>query len=95
MSYSVIFHPGALREFDKLPKELQSRLGETVDRLAEDPRPQGSVKLADVDAYRVRVGVYRVAYAVQDERLVVLVVKVGHRRDIYREIAVIKQRLKE
>ena len=93
MSYEVIFHAGALREFDKLPDATRRRLTRIIDDLAEEPRPQGVVKLASVDAYRIRVGDYRIAYAVRDERLVVLVVKVGHRRDIYKEIATIRQRL--
>ena len=95
MSYELIFHPGALREFDGLPRVAQERLRGAIDDLAEEPRPRGAVKLTDADAYRVRIGPYRVAYAVRDERLVVLIVKVGHRRDVYREIVTIRQRLKE
>ena len=95
MSYEVIFHAGALREFDKLPDAARKRLTRVINDLAKEPRPQGAVKLAGVDAYRIRVGDYRIAYAVRDERLVVLVVKVGHRRDLYKEIATIKQRLKQ
>jgi len=93
MSYEVIFHAGALREFDKLPDATRRRLTRIIDDLAEEPRPQGVVKLASVDAYRIRVGDYRIVYAVRDERLVVLIVKVGHRRDIHKEIATIRQRL--
>jgi mRNA interferase RelE/StbE len=94
MSYEVILHPGALREFDKLPRLAQRRLSQVIDGLAEEPRPQGAVKLAGPHAYRLRVGTYRIAYAVRDERLVVLIVKVGHRRDVYTDIETIKQRLK-
>jgi len=95
MSYEVIFHPGALREFDKLPKKVQERFGRVIDSLAEEPRPQGIVKLTGLDAYRIRVGTYRMAYCVKDERLVVLIVKVGQRSGIYKEIETIKKRLTE
>lgn len=93
MSYEVIIHPGALREFDKLPKTAQKRVAEAINALANEPRPPGAVKLADAEAYRFRVGTYRIAYAVKDERLVVLVVKVAHRRDIYSHIETIRRRV--
>lgn len=94
MSYQVLFHPGALREFDKLPKAVQKKLTEVIDNLAEEPRPQGTVKLTGADAYRIRVRMYRIIYSIKDEQLLVLIVKVGHRKDIYKEIDSIKQRLK-
>ena len=55
-----------------------------IENLAENPRPPGAIKLAGQEAYRIRVGDYRVVYAIADERLVILVVDVGHRREIYR-----------
>lgn len=94
MSYEVIFHPSALKEFDKLPKAVQKRIGEVVDALREEPRPQGAVKLTGIEACRLRVGTYRIAYAIRDERLIVLIVKVAHRSSIYRDIEAIKNRLK-
>ncbi|MHB9035509.1 MAG: type II toxin-antitoxin system RelE family toxin [Armatimonadota bacterium] len=95
MSYEVIIHPGALREFDKLPKDAQKRLAAVIDDLEDDPRPLGTVKLADVDAYRIRIGTFRIVYAVRDERLVILVLKFGHRKDIYKDIETVRRRLKE
>jgi mRNA interferase RelE/StbE len=94
MSYRILFHPGALREFDKLAKPDQKRLAEHIDDLSREPRPQGVVKLTGVDAFRIRVGACRVIYTIKDDTLVVLIVKLGHRRDIYKEIEAIKQRLK-
>ncbi len=85
MGYKVAFAAGAKRQFDKLPKPAQQRLGEAIAQLAEDPRPPGVVKLSGEEGlYRVRSGNYRVVYRVEDDRLLVLVVKVGHRREIYR-----------
>lgn len=94
MRYEVVFDSGALREFDKLPKASQARLGEVISDLSIDPRPQGSVKMAGVNAYRIRAGVYRAVYGVKDERLIVLVVKVGHRKEVYEDIELIRRRLK-
>jgi len=64
---------------------LQARLGRRIDSLAENPRPQGIKKLAgEDDLFRLRVGDYRIIYQIQEKRLVVLVVGVGHRADVYR-----------
>lgn len=63
------------------------RLVEAIDKLAENPRPRGCKKLAGrYDLYRIRVGRYRVVYAIRDEVLVVVIVAIGHRRDVYRRI---------
>ena len=67
-------------------KRLALRLREAIDGLAENPRAPGSVKLqGDGELYRVRVGDYRIVYQIQDAVLVVLVVQIGHRREIYRQ----------
>lgn len=95
MSYQVLFDSGAAREFAKLPQTHKRQLAEAIDHLAEDPKPIGSKKLVNTDAYRIRVGDYRMVYAVKDASLIVLVVKVGHRSDIYKDIDAIKKRLKK
>jgi mRNA interferase RelE/StbE len=56
-----------------------------IEALGDNPRPMGSEKLSGQERYRVRQGVYRIVYEIQDEALVIIVVKVGHRRDVYRE----------
>jgi mRNA interferase RelE/StbE len=93
MSYRVVFDPGALREFRKLPKMQQRRLAECLDALAEDPRPASAKKLTEVEAYRIRSGDYRLIYAVKDLLLIVLIVRVGNRRDIYKDLDQIRKRL--
>lgn len=95
MSYEVLFDPGALREFDKLPKPQQRRIADLIDGLAENPRPQGAEKMTDVEAYKLRVGDYRVIYAVKAKALIVLIVKIGNRRDVYKDVATIRKRLKK
>lgn len=85
MAYRIEFTPRADREFRALERSIQVRLRRRIDSLAENPFPQGIKKLAgEEDLYRLRVGDYRIIYQVQRKRLVVLVVGVGHRGDVYR-----------
>lgn len=93
MRYEVGFDPGARREFARLPEAAKKAVKRAVDRLSDDPRPHGAKKMADLDAYRIRVGVYRVVYSIEDDRLLILVVQVGHRKDVYRALDVIRKRL--
>ena len=85
MRYSIEVTPRARRELFKLPGNVSRRVEDAISALADDPRPAGARTLTgEGDLYRVRVGGYRVVYSVQDDVLLVLVVKVGHRRDVYR-----------
>lgn len=85
MSYTVELRPAATRALEALPRVAQERLRGKIDALAGDPRPPGCVKMAgEDDLWRIRVGSYRVVYTVRDDVLVVLVVKIGHRREVYR-----------
>lgn len=84
-SYRIEFVPSAARALAKSPKDAQRRLAPHIDALADNPRPQGAKRLATTEElWRMRVGAHRIVYAVEDERLLVLVVKLGHRRDVYR-----------
>jgi len=83
--YTVEFAPHASREFNKLPKSVQADIDPVIQALAENPRPYGYRKLHKWnDKYRVRIGDYRVIYEIHDSVLLVLVVSVGDRADIYR-----------
>jgi mRNA interferase RelE/StbE len=84
MTYRVIVTPAADRAVAKLPGQIRERIAERLRALADNPRPVGSIKLAGEDLYRIRVGDYRIIYSIEDDRLVILVVDVGHRREIYR-----------
>jgi mRNA interferase RelE/StbE len=85
LAYRVEFTPRAVREFKTLDKGLQNRLARRIDALAANPRPQGIKKLSgEDDLYRLRVGDYRVLYQIQEQKLIVLVVGLGHRSEIYR-----------
>ena len=85
MAHAIEFAPSARRELRKLPREVQLKLNERIDSLSSDPRPRGSKKLRGSDElWRIRVGDYRVVYEVRDKILVVLVLRVAHRREVYR-----------
>ena len=85
MAWEVRFKPSALREFQALPGPVQARVGRRFDALSRDPRPQGVQKMEGGEGfYRVRVGDYRIVYAIDDPARIVFIVKVGHRGDVYR-----------
>ena len=84
--YRVEIARRAVKALARLPRQDQQRVRAAIDLLADTPRPPGCTKLTGEDAtYRVRVGVYRIVYEVVDDRLVVQVVCVGHRRDVYKD----------
>ena len=82
--YEIEFRPSALRTLEKLDRQTSERIRKALVLLARDPRPPASLPLRGRDAYRLRIGDYRVIYAIEEDRLVVLVIALGHRRDIYR-----------
>ena len=84
MSYAVQFRPRAAKQLKALPKGVRRTIAQVIDALAENPRPSGAVPLKGTDFMRVRVRDYRVIYELRDDVLLVLVVRIGHRRDIYR-----------
>ncbi|HEX7881098.1 MAG TPA: type II toxin-antitoxin system RelE/ParE family toxin [Candidatus Eisenbacteria bacterium] len=83
-SYSLTIRRSAAREIEALPKADRIRVIERIQRLADDPRPSGCEKLSGEEKYRIRQGSYRILYEVTDSIVTVTVVKVGHRRDVYR-----------
>ena len=85
MAYAIQFKPAVLRQFEKLPRDVQKRIAARIGDLRDNPFPSGCKKLSGVpDAWRVRAGDYRVVYQVRREILLVLILTVGHRRDVYR-----------
>jgi mRNA interferase RelE/StbE len=85
VAYEVRLKPSAERELRRLPREVAARIAEAVAALGGDPRPRGVKKLVgSATAYRIRVGDYRVIYDVFDGVLVVVVVTIAHRREVYR-----------
>ncbi len=84
-SYRLTFKKSVTKDFRSIPKDDVSRILVRIKALVDEPRPMGSEKLSGQERYRVRQGVYRIVYEIQDEELVIIVVKVGHRREVYRE----------
>ena len=82
--YEVRFRKSVSKDLDPIPKKDVQRIITAIGTLTDDPRPPGSRKLSGSEKYRLRCGVYRVLYEIQDDVLVVCVVKVGHRKDVYR-----------
>lgn len=83
-SYRLIFKKSVAKDLRTIPSQDVARLLERMRKLEADPRPPGCEKLSAQERYRIRQGVYRIIYEIADEVLVVTVVKVGHRKSIYR-----------
>lgn len=83
MTYEIQVLPAAVRELRKLPPEAKRRVQAVIELLADEPRPPASKKLTGRAEWRVRTGDYRVLYRIEDAVLTVVVVRAGHRRDIY------------
>ncbi len=87
MTYQIVFSPTAYRQLEDIPKADQRRIREKIDRLSTNPRPPGAKLLkGGPGLLRIRVGDYRVIYKVEDDRLIVLVIRIGHRSEVYRRL---------
>jgi mRNA interferase RelE/StbE len=82
--YRIEIAPSAAKELSRIPRKDLQRIVARIQALADDPRPPGSRKLCAQEKYRIRQGDYRVLYRIEDNVLVVYVVKIAHRRDVYR-----------
>ena len=81
--YEIRFLPSVRKDLRGIARPAVRRILAAIDQLAEQPRPSASKKLSGLDLYRIRVGVYRIVYEIRDHDLIIVVVKVGHRRDVY------------
>ena len=85
MAYRVEIKPQAEKALGRLPNPQRGRVALAIDGLARNPRPAGCAKIVGApDAYRIRVGDYRVVYEIEDRVLTVYVVRIGHRKEVYR-----------
>lgn len=82
--YEIVMRRGVLKDLEPIPQKDVARIIAAIESLAENPRPTRSRKLSADERYRLRSGNFRILYSIEDERLVVCVVKVGHRKDVYR-----------
>jgi mRNA interferase RelE/StbE len=83
-AYKVHFKASVERDFITIPKKDLRKILKRIEELADNPRPSGCEKLTDQERYRLRRGRYRIIFSIQDDELTVWVVKIGHRKDIYR-----------
>ena len=83
-SYSLEIKRSAAKELAQLPPKDRGRVVARIQALADDPRPVGAEKLSGQERYRVRQGDYRILYEIEDQILRIMVVKIWHRRDVYR-----------
>ena len=82
--YNILIKPTAVKEIENIPRKDRIRIIQKIQGLADTPRPQGCEKLTGESRYRIRQGVYRIVYSVSDMELYIIVVKAGHRRDVYK-----------
>jgi len=82
-SYSLAFKKSVAKDLRSIPNQDVKRILKLIDSLREDPRAEGCVKLSGQERYRIRQGVYRIVYEIQNKELIVLVVKVAHRSEVY------------
>ncbi len=86
MAYEVRFKPSAAKELAKLPKAVQRRIAPVIEGLSGHARPPGAERLAGEDAWRIRVGDYRLVYSIEGRVLVILVLHIGNGREVYRRL---------
>ena len=85
MAYSILFKPSAAKAFEQLDSTIRKRIRARIDALADNPFPAGVRKISgEENAYRIRVGDYRIIYDVLHKKLIVLILRIGHRREVYR-----------
>ena len=83
-SYKVLIKPSAVKELEAVPRKDRLRITRKIRSLAGNPRPTGCEKLSGLEQYRLRQGRYRIVYSISDPERTILVVKIGHRKEVYR-----------
>jgi mRNA interferase RelE/StbE len=83
-NYRILFRRSAVKELEDIPSAHLKRIVSRIESLIENPRPKGCRKISSEKRYRLRQGPYRIVYSVSDEEKIVIITKIGHRREIYR-----------
>ena len=91
MGYKIVIAESATKELKRIPAKIQDRIFEKIDGLVEEPKPNGHKKLKNFDMpgsdhneyYRIRVGDYRIIYAIEDKEITIFVMKIAHRKNVY------------
>jgi mRNA interferase RelE/StbE len=82
--YKIYFKKSVWKDFQSIPKKDLKKIMKVIESLSKDPRPSGCRKLSGQERYRLRQGQYRIIYSIQDDEISIWIVKVGHRKDVYR-----------
>jgi len=85
VTYEINIRQSAKKSLAKVPHKYQENIINTIRSLASNPRLEGCKKLSGRDAWRIRVGTYRVLYEIHDNELVIMVIKIGHRKEVYKQ----------
>ena len=83
--YKIEIKKSAIKVLRRLPRDDQIRIARSIQSLSDRPRPHNCTKLADSPYYRIRCGSYRIIYEIRDDRLIIVILKIGHRRDVYKK----------
>ncbi len=84
--FKIFFKKSVEKDLKGIPENYLAKILKKIEQLRKNPRPEGSEKLTGKELYRIRQGIYRIVYSIQDAKLTIWVVKIGHRREIYRKI---------
>jgi mRNA interferase RelE/StbE len=84
VKYSIEFKKSATKELNSLPNKEIKKILITINQLIENPRPINSKKLSASERYRIRVGDYRILYEIKEQILIIYIIKIAHRKDVYR-----------
>lgn len=85
--YKIFFKKSVEKDFKKIPEKYLIKILEKIGNLKTDPRPDGSEKLTGQELHRIRQGTYRIVYAIQDNELTIWVIKVAHRKEVYKNLS--------
>jgi mRNA interferase RelE/StbE len=83
--YNIVIKKSALKELSLIPAPYNVKIVKAIDNLAQNPRPTGVKKLKGEEAYRIRVGDYRIVYSIEDTIKILVIQRIGHRKDVYKK----------
>ncbi|MCK9424964.1 MAG: type II toxin-antitoxin system RelE/ParE family toxin [Ignavibacteriaceae bacterium] len=86
MFFEIIIPKPVQKQLNNLPPKIKNQIFEHVSKLAGEPRPAGSKKLQGYEAWRIRVGNYRIIYEIEEGRLLIILISIAHRKDIYKKM---------
>ena len=86
VNYKIFLKPSAVKELGKISGKTLQKIVEKIENLAANPRPHGYEKLSNENIFRIRQGNYRILYTIEDYRLIVMVIKIGHRGEVYKRL---------